>query len=137
MNKYGCYPTQNSEIMQKVQLNARKYKKFTLPSGKIINIQGYEHYAISELLKLYSEDDIKTNRSEIPRIEYKSHDKTKYYFPDIYLPKENKIIEVKSEWTYSKDLVINTLKLEATKAAGYTYEIWIYSPKGDRVNTII
>jgi hypothetical protein len=41
----------------------------------------------------------------------------------------NKIIEVKSTWTYNKDLEINTLKANACKNKGYKFEFWIYDNK--------
>jgi hypothetical protein len=137
LQKYGVeHPSQCIEVNKKNQLNSKKYKKYTLPSGKIINIQGYENYAIDELLKLYSEEDIISDRKDIPRIQYKHQEKNKYYFPDIFVPKENKIIEVKSEWTYKRNYNLE-LKADATKLAGYIYEIWVYNRKGNRINTIL
>lgn len=36
------------------------------------------------------------------------------YYPDIFIPKENKIIEVKSIWTYNVNLEKNILKQKAS-----------------------
>jgi hypothetical protein len=35
------------------------------------------------------------------------------YYPDFYIKNENKIIEVKSEYTYNSDLEINLLKKQS------------------------
>ncbi len=133
LKRYGVeYPSQLKEIMEKTQKNAKKYKEYTMPSGIIRKVQGYESFALDELIKTYSEDDIKTDRKDIPRITYIINDKNKYYFPDIYIKSENKIIEVKSTWTYSCKEDNIQEKSNATKSAGYNYEIWIYDKKGNK-----
>jgi hypothetical protein len=104
-----------------------------MPSGDIRNIQGYEPFAITILLKDYTEEQIKTHRKDVPRIAYIYNDLQKYYFPDIYLPHINCIIEVKSSWTYKKDEDKNKIKKEATEKEGYTYEFWIFDRKGNRL----
>jgi hypothetical protein len=132
--RYGVeYPGQSTEFMLKCQTNAYKYKKYRMPSGIVRNVQGYEPLALDELLKVYTEDQIITDRKDIPRIKYELHDKTKYYFPDIYIPHINKIIEVKSTWTYKCMSDKIKEKADATKAAGYDYEIWVYNKKKERV----
>jgi hypothetical protein len=126
------YPSQNQEIQERTQKNAKKYKEYKMPSGTIIKVQGYEPFALDELIKIYTEEDIICNRKNIPRITYKIGDKQKYYFPDIYIPSKNMIIEVKSSWTYKCKEDNIQEKAEATKAAGYEYEIWIYDSKGNK-----
>jgi hypothetical protein len=133
LDRYGVeHPSQNKEIQEKTQKNAKKYKEYKMPSGTIIKVQGYEPFALDELIKIYEETDIVTNRKDIPRISYTVEDKHKYYFPDIYIPSENKIIEVKSTWTYNCKEDNVQAKAEATKEAGYEYEIWIYNDKGNK-----
>jgi len=135
LERYGVeYSSQNHEIMEKTQKNAKKYKEYTMPSGQIIKVQGYEPFALNELVKIYKEDDIKTGRKDIPRIKYEVDGKSKYYFPDIYLPIENKIIEVKSTWTYKCKTDNIKQKSDAVKQAGYNYEIWIYDTKGNKMD---
>jgi hypothetical protein len=124
--RYGYeHHIQNVEMFNKLQIKSKKYKKYTLPSGDVINIQGYENYALDILLKEYTEDEIVNSRNKIPTIDYEYKMLNKRYFPDIYIPKENKIIEVKSTWTYKKELVKNLLKAIYTRKAGYLYEVWI------------
>jgi hypothetical protein len=105
-------------------------KKAILPSGKEIIYQGYEMIAILELLKTYSEEEIKSERKEIPSISYLGEDnKSHRYFPDIYIPNGNLIIEVKSEWTMKQNLEKNLLKSRAARDLGYNFEFWICSDK--------
>jgi hypothetical protein len=134
MKIYGKeYPNQNQEQMAKIQKNAKKYKKYTFPSGEVRNVQGYEPFALDELIsKGYKEEQIKTDRSEVDSIEYEVNGKKKTYFPDIYIPHENKIIEVKSGWTYKCKEDNIKQKADATRAKGYDYEIWIYDAKGNK-----
>jgi hypothetical protein len=133
LERYGVeYSSQSQEIQEKTQKNAKKYKEYTMPSGTIRKVQGYEPFALDELIKLYDESDIITDRKEIPRITYNINDKKRYYFPDIYISTQNKIIEVKSTWTYKSKQDSIEEKASATKSAGYIYEIWIYDSKGNK-----
>lgn len=132
LNKYGCHPSQTPEIMDKIIKSSKSYKKYKMPSGNIRNIQGYEHFALDILLKEYNEEQIKTERNDMPDIKYKYNDKSKRYFPDIYIPDSNLIIEVKSEWIYKKQIDLNKTKETYTKECGYKYEVWIFDKKGNR-----
>ncbi len=133
LQKYGVeFAMQTKLVQERVQKNAKKFKNFTFPSGTIRKVQGYEPFALKKLLvDNYKEEEIITNRIDIPRIEYTVNNNPKYYFPDIYIPHENKIIEVKSTWTYSSKTDNIVLKSEATKNAGYNYEIWVFNYKGE------
>jgi len=132
--RYGVeHPHQCQEIMEKTQKNARKYKEYNMPSGTIRKVQGYEPFALNELVKLYQEDDIITDRKEIPRITYVINDKKRYYFPDIFIKSINTIIEVKSTWTYKSKVDNIHEKESATKIAGYEYEIWVFDGKGNKI----
>jgi hypothetical protein len=124
--------SQCQEIQERQQKNAKKYKEYKMPSGEIRKVQGYEPLALDELVKTYEESDIITDRKGIPRISYKIEEKQKYYFPDIYIKSQNKIIEVKSTWTYKCKEDNIQEKVNATKSAGYEYEIWIYDDKGNK-----
>lgn len=135
LEKYGTeYPMQNQDFMEQVQKNAKKYKEYIMPSGTIRNVQGYEPFALDILCKDYTEEQIITERKQIPRIQYIDNDKKRYYFPDIFLPHLNKLIEVKSTWTYKckKDNVFE--KEKATKECGYDYEFWVFDSKGKRLS---
>lgn len=89
-------------------------------SGKIIICQGYESFALDILLKKLDKVTVVTKTKYLPRINYQLDNH--YYFPDIFLPLENKIIEVKSKYTYNIDLDKNLTKRQATLKAGYLFE---------------
>lgn len=125
LERYGFeYACQNPEISEKISKHSTK--KYILPSGKETNIQGYENFALDILLKEFTEDEILNSRTEMPVIRYQHKNVNRRYFPDIYIPKVNKIIEVKSTWTYKRDLVKNIIKAIYTRKLGYDYEIWLF-----------
>lgn len=106
-----------------------------MPSGAIRRVQGYEPFALTDLLHHgYTEEQIVTGRTGIPRIQYTADSKARYHFPDIFIPHENRIIEVKSTWTYACKEDNIQLKKTASEEAGYCYEIWCYDRDGKRVN---
>jgi len=129
-------PTQNPIIAEKASNNCYKTKSYSLPSGKILKCQGYEPFAIRDLLKYnISEDDIINEKTNVPEIWYNDKNNAEHrYYVDIYIPSQNKCIEVKSIYTYKKDEDNNMLKQEAAKKMGYDFEFWIYDSKGNRIN---
>jgi hypothetical protein len=50
---------------------------------------------------------------------------------DIFIPSQNKFIEVKSTWIFQKPDVL--MKQYAAKELGYNFEFWIYDKKGNRI----
>jgi hypothetical protein len=107
-----------------------------MPSGEIRQVQGYEPFALNILVKEYTEDQINSNRKDVPRIMYEYENKSRYYFPDLYIPHKNLIIEVKSAWIYSRNEEKNKKKAFATINQGYNYEMWVFNAKGARINHI-
>lgn len=132
LKNYGVeHPSQCKEILDKIEKNSKKLKEYKMPSGLIRKVQGFEPFALEILLKTYDETQLKTSKSDVPRISYIMNDKIHYYYPDIYIPHENKLIEVKSPWTYNcKKDIINTQKSKCIDL-GYKYEIWIFDVKGN------
>lgn len=125
--KYGVENSmQNKDIFIKNMKSQYRLKEYIMPSGKIITCQGYEPLALDILLKNFNEDAIITETEYIPRINYQLYGKNHYYFPDIFLPVDNKIIEVKSKYTYDTNLDKNLTKRMATIEAGYLFEFWIF-----------
>ena len=141
LEKYGVeYPSQNTEIYEKMNKTSYYIKEYILPSGNIINIQGYEHFALDELLqnKNINENDIITGCNNVPTIWYNDESGKKHrHFVDIFIPSQNKCIEVKSTWTFKKQKEIVLLKKMAAKELGYLYEIWVYDNKGNKVDFIV
>ena len=135
--KYGVnHPQQNSEIAEKTSKNCYKSKLFIFPSGNEIKCQGYEPFALQELIENnINEIEIKTGAKNVPTIWYDDPDGKKHrHYVDIFIPSQNKCIEVKSTWTAEKKKDCIFLKQNAAKELGYNYEIWIYDNKGNKVN---
>ena len=137
LKKYGVeYPVQCQEIYEKQDKNSYYLKDYKMPSGIIIKIQGYEHYALNELLQKENiiENEIKTGSKNVPTIWYNDISGKKHrHFVDIYIPSKNKCIEIKSTWTFKKQKDIVFLKQMAAKELGFLYEIWVYDNKGNKV----
>jgi hypothetical protein len=136
LEKYGVeYAMQNSEIMDKNSKNAYKFKDYTFPSGNIIKVQGYEHFALDELQQDgVLEEEIITGCKNVPEIWYEdTSGKQHRHYVDIFIPSKNRCIEIKSTWTVEKKKDCIFLKKEAGKALGYNYEIWVYNGKGEKV----
>ncbi len=108
-----------------------QFKKYTLPDGKIVYVQGYEPFALDDLIK-EGITDIVTCRSEVPSIWYQQGGKRHRYFVDIYIPSLNKMIEVKSIWTFNKNKENILLKAYQCVKEKYNYEIWIYDYKRNK-----
>ena len=134
MERYGVpNPSQCPDILDKQFKNACRLKDFVFPCGKVIQVQGYEPLALDELIKIgYTSLDIVTNRNEVPEIWYEKHGKQKRYFCDIFIPKENKIIEVKSDYTYQHKSGNVQEKARASVELNFLYEFWIYDGNGKK-----
>ena len=136
--KFGVEnPMQNIDVAEKSSKNAYNVKKYTFPSKKIINCQGYEPFAFDELIeKNFSEDDIVTDRRLVPTIWYNDKNgKKRRHFVDIFIPSKNLCIEVKSVWTIKKESSNIFDKQTAAKELGHNYEIWVYDSKGNKIET--
>ena len=136
LEKFGVeYPLQNEEIREKQEKNSYKLKDFILPSGKIIQTQGYENFALNELIndENIDEEEIITGSKNVPIIWYYKNNKKHRHYVDIFIKSQNRCIEIKSTWTKLKNLNNIYLKQEAGKNLGYNYEIWVYNQKGEKI----
>lgn len=128
LKKYGAnHPMQNEKVF-----NSRMYKlkPYVFPSGKVVQMQGYEWKCLDELLlNEYQEEDIIVGNVEISdkigSIYYEHNGKNHRYYPDIYIVSENRVIEVKSTYTVKKDSQINNKK-DAVLKRGLKYSLKIY-----------
>lgn len=112
-----------------------RYKDYTFPNGRMVKYQGYEHLAFKELIEHgIDENDIICAKVEVPKISYRFGDINRVYYPDIFLPKQNKIIEVKSDYTILEDSEKNLAKRNTSISAGYTFEFWIYDRHEKRMD---
>jgi hypothetical protein len=136
LKNYGVeYPMQSPEVLSKNVKSNYKSKEYIFPSGNIILVQGYEPYALDELIinENIDESDIITGCKNVPEIWYFDELGKKHrHYVDIFIPTENLCIEVKSTWTAKKEKIIY-LKQKSAKELGYCYEIWVYDDKGNCV----
>jgi hypothetical protein len=138
LKKYGVeYPIQNPEIMEKHIKSSHNRKNYEFPSGRIEIVQGYEPFALNDLIinEKIEESNIIVGVKNVPEIKFiGGDDKIHRYYVDIFIPSQNKCIEVKSLYTYNYNKSVNLLKEEAAKKLGYNFEFWIYDNKGNRIN---
>ena len=138
LEKYGVENVMHiPEFVEKQFKNSFRYKSYTFPSGKKVLIQGYENFALDKLLQSYQEEEIIVGVSLVPKIFYQDNQKLHRYYPDIFIPKDNLIIEVKSTYTHQKDLRVNDLKRNKCLELGYRFEFWTFDQKGfiESINT--
>lgn len=115
-------------------------KEYEFPSGKKIQVQGYEAFAIDELLGEHGivEEDIITEIGKVPEIWYYDTEGKKHrHFVDIHVVSQNKCIEVKSTWTSMMNPDKIFAKQKAAKEYGLKYEIWIYDHKQNKIECIL
>ena len=122
---------QNTLVFSNNKRSRFKQKNYKFKSGNVVKIQGYENLALDILLKTYNENDIITKSEEVPKIKYYFQGKNRVYYPDLFIPIENKIIEVKSTYTYNIKIEQNLIKRDKTLKSGYNFEFWIFDNKGN------
>lgn len=142
------YGVQNTFLIPHSVRKARQSnslgKEYTMPSGKVIGIRGYEDRVLDILLEVYDENDLmidnRKSHYSLPTFEYINVNQHKQiYHPDIYIQKENLVIEVKSQWwwdgkgdkKYSSRLENNIRKKDAVLNSGFLYRLYLF---GDNDN---
>lgn len=119
--KYGVSnASQNHDIQIKKINTSFRRKRYTLPSGKIITLLGYEPQFLDYIFNnhILTEDEIDYSPKGIKYID--NNDKIRYYFPDFYVPKWNLIIEIKSSYIVKCDKNLY-LKQKAVLQQNYRY----------------
>jgi endogenous inhibitor of DNA gyrase (YacG/DUF329 family) len=102
------------------------YKSYTIVvDSENIKVQGYERYVIPLLINKYGRDDILIGHENNP-IEYYYNGKNRLYYPDVYIKSENKIIEVKSTFSFKYDKDKNLAKRDGCilKSFNFEFHIW-------------
>jgi NMD protein affecting ribosome stability and mRNA decay len=138
--RYGVeHAMHYTDSFEKSISTSYRKKIFVFPSGRIEKIQGYEGFAIIDLLNSgYSEDDIIVSNKDIEMhtnvIFYPdSENKKRKYYPDIFVVSENKIIEVKSHYTFDYAYTVNMRKRKASIDMGLSFEFWVYDSAGKKI----
>lgn len=114
------------------------FKPFIFQSGRKVLVQGYEPFALRLLEKAGVQDKyIITGQNHVPIIHYLDENgKLRKHFPDIYVNKYHHLIEVKSKFTFEKQMDRNFAKKNGAERLGYNYNIWIFNKYGKLIHTI-
>ena len=133
LNKHGVEnPTQNPQVFRRILASLYSTHPLTLPSGRIVKYQGYENRSILRQLLTHTEDQIDFN-AELAIPWTKNSGKRGMYFPDLTIPSERRLIEVKSPYTFERGLTDGTLlaKMVGALNAGWEATIEVWAAKGN------
>lgn len=142
--KFGCSvcARQKTEYVPPKTTGKRfKYKDYT--QGDVtVKVQGYEPQALDWIFNKFP--SLILNKSlfvetsgKVPVVKYKVGNRNRTYFPDMYLPKQKRIIEVKSPYTLGA-LTGRRWKKTQSKAQacidqGYKFTLLLMNAKGERL----
>ena len=126
------HPSQNRQLLEKALYSAYGYVEYKLGS-RTVEVQGYEPQALDYILanKNVTPDDIVCGKgSSVPSIPYTHKGRDRVYHPDIFIPKFNRIVEVKSLYTFKSQRELNVVKARACQAAGYKFSLLVMNQDG-------
>lgn len=126
MELYGVRNVSHlSEVMEKIVKSGYTRKTYILKSGREIKVQGWEPEALDYLLEEKQVDEKElVFGCEIPSIPYEDVDgKQRVYFPDFYLKSIDCLVEVKSFYTFLKDLETNYCKWKSVLNHGHRFRL--------------
>lgn len=112
-------------------------------SGTLVPGQGYEHQAMKWLIQkgLVTLKDLTIGRGSVPTISYEFRNKRRTHYPDIFIAKQNRLIEVKglntmglTNHAWFED-AFEQLKAKRVGAieAGFKYTVMLMDRKGNRL----
>lgn len=116
------------EVFQKAQENQYTNKEYTLPSGEVIIIQGYENFVLDSILKSYDETSLLFKTF----YQYGEDKNVQIYFPDFEI--YDVVVEVKSQYTLTKDFDKNISKFSGIVAAGKELVVAVSDPTGSAIS---
>lgn len=136
--RYGVdHPMQVADFAYKASMSAYSLKEFEFPSEEIVFVQGYEPICLAQLLSEgITESDLLDGFEHLPTIWYTLNNKKHRYYPDIFIPSKNLLIEVKSAYLYERDKERIIIKLGACVSDGYNAELRIYT-SGHELDQVI
>lgn len=131
LEKYGAEHAMHCPILFRKACASSYVRKPYIWNNQIFMVLGYEDKALDDLLKKENITIVYAGESEeIPLFEYIYIDDKKHlYYPDIYCPEENRIIEVKSIWTYNKEPLKTMYKGFCVSEQNYIFELRIYNSR--------
>jgi hypothetical protein len=132
LKRYGVENAmQNPLIFKKAMESSFRRREYVSQDGKTWFILGYEDECLDTLIndEQISCDIIKAGDDDgIPVCKYvsKSDGKNRVWYPDIWIEGDNRLIEVKSTWTYNYSPDKMKDKMDCCE---YDCELWIYDGK--------
>lgn len=114
-----------------------RFKEVTIKRRKFV-LMGYEPQAIEWILdkRLASVADLVTGVANVPRIRYALGKREHYHYPDMWIPTQNRLVEVKSTYTLLgtlRSFRMAAAKRLAAEAEGYVYSLLLMSVDGTRI----
>ena len=139
MEKYGVeYALQNETLFSKMLASSFRRKKYKYKDGTYTMILGYEDLALKELedSKLYNKIEA-GDSINIPTFWYEFENKKHKYYPDIFIPETNTIIEVKSTYYFEKYKEKNIAKaIEVSKTHSFLFYVYFDKKKSKTIYSI-
>lgn len=127
LENYGTeHPMQNSFYLRKH--NRKKFLRRSVEiGGKVFSVQGYEERVLRELVHSgLPVEAIETDPTKVPEIWYtKENGKRARYYPDIFIPSRNWLIEVKCMYTFLVEKEENLRKRAACLEKGFQFNFII------------
>lgn len=139
VERYGVgNPMQNAQVAARSIAAGHLRKPFAFPSGRVVNVQGYEPFVLKILLARHAESDVIVGSGNVPEVWWTDDAGNRHrYYTDIYVKSQRKCIEVKSTWTFRPEVrPVVLAKQAAAKTAGYQCEIWVMDAKGGILDVI-
>jgi len=131
-NKFGVHnPAHVPEIAETLCYNRfKKRKEYTLSTGEVIHLQGYEPFGIDYLKTKYQENQIQYRKKDMPELWYNWQKKTRRYYCDFFVADDNLVVEIKSTFTLSRDLDIVKQKILSAQTKGYKVLLLVFDRYG-------
>jgi hypothetical protein len=137
-NRGTRYPMQHPDVFRKAMLKTNRRKVYTMKNGDQKLVLGYEDICLEDLEENYDFSLIFCGQdNEIPTIEYymPNDPESHTYYPDIFIPEINTIIEVKSPYYLNFVLEENLQKAKYTMDKGYNFVFWVISNRKSQHTT--
>ena len=133
IERYGVRNvSQDSAIMDKINKSLTSSKEYIFPSGKKVYVRGAEPDALDLLLgNGFEEEDIVVEN--VPTFKYIYLDKSRIYFPDIYIKSLDLFIEVKSPYVFNFDPKKVYIKGRTVIEKGHNFKLMMF---GDTNNLV-
>ena len=136
LKKYGVeHALQYPEFFHKMIKSSFSNKKYMFKNGRVIEVMGYENFAIDYILsrndsilnKKVKEEDILVG-NKIQSFEYYDDKNKKHkYYPDIYIKDTKLLFEVKSIYIFNKNPRLNYLKFKQVQKEGFDIKVLFFN----------